>query len=151
MAPIVSSVDIARPPGEVFPYATDPARFAEWQEGVVSGHAEGDGPPGVGTRYVTIRKIRGTDQPVTSEITEISAPRSWAMRGIDGPVRVNVNLAVDPLNGDTQSRVTISVEFVGHGAGKLLVPFLIQQARKEAPRNAASLKERLESEPSTGG
>ena len=28
MPPIVSSIDIARPPDEVFAYATDPSRFA---------------------------------------------------------------------------------------------------------------------------
>jgi uncharacterized protein YndB with AHSA1/START domain len=27
----VSSVEIHRPPDEVFAYVTDPARFAEWQ------------------------------------------------------------------------------------------------------------------------
>ena len=29
MPPIVSSIDIARPPDEVFAYVTDPARFGE--------------------------------------------------------------------------------------------------------------------------
>jgi len=35
MPPIVSRIDIARPPDEVFAYATDPSRFAEWQRDVV--------------------------------------------------------------------------------------------------------------------
>ena len=147
MAQVVSSVDVARPPEEVFTYVTDPSRFAEWQEAVVSGHTEGNGPPRVGTLYTTIRRIRGADQALTSELTEINPPRSWAMRGIDGPVRANVNIAVDPLNGDAQSHVTITAGFVGHGMGRLLVPFIVQQARKEAPRNCRSLKERLESQP----
>jgi len=110
---------------------------------------EGNGPPGVGTQYTTIRRIRGADQEITSEITEISPPRSWAMRGIDGPVRANVTIAVDPLNGDTQSRVTITAGFIGHGMGKLLIPFIVQQERKEALKNCRSLKERLESQPPT--
>lgn len=144
MAPVVSSVDVARPPEEVFPYVIDPSRFAEWQEGVVSGHMEGEGPPRVGTRYTTIRRIRGADQALTSEITEINPPRSWASRGIDGPVRANVSVAVDPLDGNARSRVTITVDFVGHGMGKVLVPFILQQSRKEALMNCHSLKERLE-------
>jgi uncharacterized protein YndB with AHSA1/START domain len=32
MAPIVTSTEIDRPADEVFTYATDPARFSEWQE-----------------------------------------------------------------------------------------------------------------------
>ena len=41
MAPIVSSIEIARPPEEVFSYVTDPSRLAEWQESVVSTRMEG--------------------------------------------------------------------------------------------------------------
>jgi uncharacterized protein YndB with AHSA1/START domain len=147
MAPVVSTVDVARPPEEVFRYVTDPSRFADWQEGVVSGHTEGDGVPGVGTRYTTVRRIRGEDQIFTSEITEISPPRTWIMRGIDGPVRANVKVSVDPLNQATASRVTITVGFVGHGMGKLLVFFIVRQARKDALLNCRSLKDRLESQP----
>ncbi len=32
MPPIVLTIEIARPPDEVFSYVTDPSRFAEWQE-----------------------------------------------------------------------------------------------------------------------
>ncbi len=35
MPPIVSHIEIARPPDEVFSYVTDPSRFTEWQADVV--------------------------------------------------------------------------------------------------------------------
>ena len=41
MPPIVTSAEIGRPAAEVFAYATDPARFSEWQKGVVDGHMDG--------------------------------------------------------------------------------------------------------------
>ena len=53
------------------------------------------------------------------------------------------------MHEGTQSRVTITADFVGHGMGKALVPFIVQQARREAPKNCRSLKERLEGQPST--
>jgi hypothetical protein len=34
MTPMVSTVEIDRPPEEVFAYVTDPSRFAEWQKNV---------------------------------------------------------------------------------------------------------------------
>jgi uncharacterized protein YndB with AHSA1/START domain len=34
MPPIVASAEIGRPAAEVFAYATDPARFSEWQQSV---------------------------------------------------------------------------------------------------------------------
>jgi uncharacterized protein YndB with AHSA1/START domain len=89
MPPIVSSIEIARPPEEVFSYVTDPSRFAEWQHDVVSVRMEGGRPPGVGSRFTTTRRIGGTERTMTQEITEIDAPRSWAAHGVDGPIRPN--------------------------------------------------------------
>lgn len=143
MTPIVGSVEIGRAPDEVFPYVTDPSRFGEWQEGVVSGHTEG--PPSVGSKCMMTRRIGGTERTSTSEITEISPPTSWAIRGIDGPIRANVNISVEPLDQGTRSRVTISLEFMGRGAGKMVLPVVVREARKEVPQSCAKLKERLES------
>jgi Polyketide cyclase / dehydrase and lipid transport len=55
VAPMVSSIEIARPPEEVFSYVTDPLRLAEWQESVVSTRMEGGGPAGVGSRVAVVR------------------------------------------------------------------------------------------------
>ena len=144
MAPIVSAIDIARPPEEVFSYATDPSRFGEWQSGVISGHIEGDGPPGVGSKCMMTRRIGGSERTSTSEITEILPPRTWAIRGIDGPIRANVNVTVVPLQDGEQSRVTIQLDFQGYGIGKMLVPMVVWQARKEVPQSCQNLKKQLE-------
>jgi hypothetical protein len=50
MPPIVTSIDVDRPAAQVFAYAIDPSRFSEWQQGVVSGHMEGNGAPALGDR-----------------------------------------------------------------------------------------------------
>ena len=84
MAPIVSSIEIARRPEDVFSYVTDPSRLAEWQESVVSARAEGGGPPAVGSKAITTRRIGRGERTMTMETTELSSPRSWAVRGIDG-------------------------------------------------------------------
>ncbi len=66
------------------------------------------------------------------------------MRGIGGPIRANVDVTVEPLT-DARSRLTITINFEGHGIGKLLVPLVVErEARKEVPANLAGLKERLE-------
>ena len=50
---------------------------------------------------------------------------------------------VDPLD-QQRSRLTISVEFTGHGLGKVLVPLLVRpRARKEMPADLATLEARL--------
>jgi hypothetical protein len=61
---------------------------------VVSGHT--DGEPTVGAHCMTTRRIGGADRTSTSEITEISPPTSWAIRGIDGPIRAVMQVSVEP-------------------------------------------------------
>ena len=91
------------------------------------------GPAQVGTKCLTTRRIGGASRVVTSEITRIDAPRTWGVRGIDGPVRATVDVTVEPLT-ETSSRLTIAVGFDGHGIGKLLVPLIVRrQAQKEMP------------------
>ena len=148
MPAIVTSAEIERPAAEVFAYATDPARFSEWQQGVVDGHMDGlpdgTGTPAVGAKCVTTRRIGGANRPSTSELVHIEPPRTWGVRGIDGPVRAGVEVLVEPLT-EFRSRLTISVDFTGHGIGKILVPLMVRrEARKEMPDNMAALKRLIE-------
>ena len=148
MPPIVTSAEIERSAAEVFAYATDPARFSEWQNGVVDGHMDGQGngshAPAVGAKCVTTRRIGGANRPSTSELVQIDPPRTWRVRGIDGPIRAAVDVLVEPVT-DSRSRLTITVDFTGHGIGKILVPLMVRrEARKEMPDNVAALKHRME-------
>jgi len=145
MTPIVASIEIARPQDEVFAYVTDPATFDQWQHGVVGGSMERADAPEVGLKCMTTRRIGGRERAVTSEITKIDPPTRWAVRGLDGPIRAIVDITVEPLNGTARSRVTIQLDFEGHGIGKLLVPLIVRkQAANEMPANVRRLKERLE-------
>jgi len=144
MSAIVTSTEVERPADQVFTYVTDPTRFAEWQQGVVRGHMETTDAPAVGDLCMTTRRIGGAERPVTSRLTHIDPPRAWGVRGIDGPIRAAVDVTVEPVT-DTRSRLTISLDFEGHGIGKILVPLVVRrEARKEMPTNVATLKARLE-------
>jgi uncharacterized protein YndB with AHSA1/START domain len=146
MPPVIATTDADRPAAEVFTYATDPARFHEWQAGVTEGHLDQPGPAKVGTKCLTTRRVGGASRAVASEITRIDPPRAWGVRGIGGPIRATVDLTVEPLTGST-SRLTIAVDFDGHGVGKILVPLLVRrQARKEMPANVATLKRRIQAQ-----
>jgi uncharacterized protein YndB with AHSA1/START domain len=148
MPPIVTTADIDRPAAQVFAYATDPTLFSQWQAGVEDGHMEGpaDGAqsPAVGARCVTTRRIGGASRLATSELAHIDPPATWGVRGTDGPIRATVDVLVEPVT-DSRSRLTISVDFTGHGIGKILVPLMVRRgARKEMPENIAALKRLIE-------
>ena len=140
-----TSIEVDRPAPEVFAYVTDPNHFSEWQNGVVDGHRHGDGPASVGDKCANTRQIGFAKRSVTSEITGIDPPHTWSVRGIDGPVRAAVDVNVDPLEDGKRSKVTITIDFTGHGIGKIIVPLLIRpQAAKEMTTNMQRLKHRLE-------
>jgi uncharacterized protein YndB with AHSA1/START domain len=143
VAAIIASTEISRSPDDVFAYAVDPANLPTWQENVVS--ATHDGVLELGARVVTVRRLGKREQTMTMEMTGYDAPHGWSMRGIDGPVRALVETTIESLDGGTRSRVTIELDFVGHGIGKLLVPLLVRpESRQGLPRNLELLRLSLE-------
>jgi uncharacterized protein YndB with AHSA1/START domain len=142
MSPIVSRFEIARPPDEVYAYATDPSRFSEWQQDVIRVRVDGDGPPGVGTRFATTRRIGRVEQTTVQEITQADPPNRWAARGVDGPFRPNAAITIEPRGAG--SLVTFELDFEGHGIGKLLPLDVIRRmAAKGAPKSYQNLKNLL--------
>lgn len=144
MAPIVNSIEISRRPEDVFAYVTDPSHLPDWQESVVS--VRTNGPFAVGSQVVVTRRVGRVERAMTSEISELTPPRAWSIRGTDGPIRGNVKGTVEPLEDGDRSRVTIALDLQGHGIGKILLPLIVRrQAQKEMPGNLQRLKDRLES------
>ncbi|GAA2079612.1 SRPBCC family protein [Actinomadura alba] len=144
MPSIVTSTEVNRCAEDVFAYATDPTRFPEWQKGVVAGYMDEPGTPSVGARCLTTRRIGFVKRSITAEVAHIDPPKTWGVCGMDGPVRARVDVTVESLTAD-RSRLTIAIDFEGHGIGKVLVPLVIRrEARKEMPTNLATLKQRLE-------
>jgi uncharacterized protein YndB with AHSA1/START domain len=145
VAPLTHTVEIARRPEDAFKYITDPSRFTEWQDAVVSAHLEGDGPPRQGSRLKMTRRMGRRQQTLTTELTEYSPPQSYAFRGIDGPIRPLGKGRIEPIGDGERSRFTFEIDFEGKGFGKLLLPLVRKQARQELPKTHEKLKERLES------
>jgi uncharacterized membrane protein len=145
MAAIVESIEIARRPEDVFAYLDDLARHGEWQEDIVSVRVETDGPTRVGSRATETRRVPGGNQDITYEITEHNPPRSFAFRGLNGPIRPQGRGRIEPVGDGSSSRLTIELELIGHGLGKLIAPMARSQARKQMPKDQQRLKERLES------
>jgi uncharacterized membrane protein len=144
---ITSTVEIDRPPAEVFAYLDDLERHGEWQDMIVSTKLETPGPVGVGTRATDVRRIPGGPRPFTYEITEHDPPRRSAFRGTNGPVRPEGVVTIEPLDDGKRSRVTIEFDLKGHGIGVLLAPLARRDARKSIPKDQAALKAKLEAMP----
>ncbi len=142
---IKETVDIDCRPEEVYSYVTDPSHLPEWQESAVSGREIGDEPIGVGSTFEVTRHVGRRTFPTTMKVTEFDPPRSWRLRGVNGPVRPAVHGTIAPLDDGSRSRLTLDLDFEAHGVGKLLVPLVVRpRARRETPRNEQKLKDVLE-------
>lgn len=142
MAPIATSVEIARSPEDVFAYITEVSRHPEWQDGLVSAALETEGPLRVGSRLLHRRKLGPATVAATSEITALDPPRLVAFRGLDGPVRAEGTQRVEPAGAG--SRVSFEMEMRGHGLGTLLLPLARRQAAGQVVTSHEKLKRILE-------
>jgi Polyketide cyclase / dehydrase and lipid transport len=139
-----STLEIDRVPEAVYGYATEPLNFTEWQADVVGVEWEGAGGR-VGSRFVTRRRVPGGIQSYVQEVTERVPFRSWAAKGIQGLLRPNASLEVEPIDGGTRSRVTFTLSYSSSRAGKLLVPLVERATPRQAERSYQRLKAILES------
>ena len=138
MPAIVESIDISRPPEEVF--STRPTlRTSPSGREASCPRARRAMPFTVGSEAVVTPARSALASCWTEEIADLNPPRSWAVRGVGGPLTAIAKGTIEPLDGGEQSRVTIAIEFEGHGIGKILVPLVSRQARKQLPRNEQKL------------
>ena len=146
MAPISESIEINRRPEDVFAYLDEVKRHGEWQEQIVDVQPLDDGPLRVGSRVKETRRVPGGDRTMTYEVTEHEPPRQSSFRVLDGPVRAEGTISIEPIGEGSRSRLTITIDFKGHGlGGKVLLPVAKAQARKQIPKDQARMKELLES------
>jgi uncharacterized protein YndB with AHSA1/START domain len=141
---IRSSIEINRPPAEVFAYIDDLDRHAEWQAGIVSAHRDPMGPTRVGTRSFQTRRVPGGTREFETEIVEHNPPRRLRARALHGRILPTITVIVEPLGNGTRSRVTTELVFEGRGFGKVLAIFVRRAARRQVPLDQAKLKEILE-------
>ncbi|MEU8617802.1 SRPBCC family protein [Streptomyces sp. NPDC048623] len=148
MSRINASVDISRTPEEVFAYITDPSHLPEWQASAVKVTPRSGTPGAVGSQVAVTRHMGARNFDMTMQVMDLDPPHSWHIHGVDGPVRGDVQGSIEPLDQGTRSRLTLSLDFEGHGIGRALVPLVVKPAaRKEMPRDEATLKDILERGP----
>jgi uncharacterized protein YndB with AHSA1/START domain len=145
VAAIEESVEIARSPEEVFAYLSELDKHGEWQDQIQASRFETEGPVRVGTRVTDTRKMGGQEREVTYEVVAFDPPNRVEFKVVDGPVRPHGVLTVEPLDGGARSRVTLALDFEGRGPGRLLLPLVKREAKKQVPHDQAKLKQRLES------
>ena len=135
--------EIARPPAEVFAYATDPGKLATWQTNTVSAVVEDDRPIALGTRIREVHRAPGGKQ-LTSlvVVSEYEPGRVFALRMLEGALPIHARMTFDPAEVGTR------VQFDAHGRAsgpmRLAEPFLSVMLKRQFAGYCATLKQVLE-------
>ena len=139
------SAVIDRPIEEVFAFLADGTNDPKFSPRVQEIRKATDGPIAVGTVFESKVKDAGMTTSRRFELTEFQVPTRirWAER--------SKNMITVPTGGydleavsDTQTKVTIHNQLEGHGFGKLLLPFALRAAIKDAPAFAQRIKSAVE-------
>lgn len=135
------TVVINRPVEEVFEYlAAGGVNDRDFSPRVQEIVKKTDGPPGVGTIFVSTVKDAGMTTRREFEITEFEVPRKirWAERSKNSITAKEGGYDLEPSGAGT--KVTIFNVLEGHGIGKLIAPLALRAARKDAPAFAQRIK-----------
>jgi uncharacterized protein YndB with AHSA1/START domain len=135
------SVDIARPPDEVFAYLADPSNLPAWQESAVEAHREGG--PGLGARVVERRRMLGHEVESTLEVSEYEELRLLTLRTVKGPIPLEVRHALSPSG--TGTRLEVAIEGEGGGMLGLARKMAVRAAERQFKGDFERLKRVLES------
>jgi uncharacterized protein YndB with AHSA1/START domain len=135
--------EIARPVGDVYAYATDPAKLATWQRNTVSAVREDEGPLRVGTRIREIHRAPGGRELASVvEVAELEPDRTFALRMVEGSLPIHAHLAFEPADGGTRLRFRVHGQPTG--PLRLAQPLLRRALRRQFAADCATLKRVLE-------
>ena len=142
MATTERSVELSRPPAEVFPWLFEEDKVPQWTTGLEHYARLDSGPLGQGARFRQQLDVSGQHFTVELEIFEYDPPAGAAssveIRGID----VVTRYALADSGGGT--KLTQSVEASGGGIkGRLFIPMIQPHLERKLEADLAALKQRL--------
>ena len=79
-----ATVEIDRPPEEVFAFVTDPAKLSAWQDAEEVQKLT-EGPVRAGTRFREVHKVMGRRRVELTEVVECDPGRLFHIRVLEGP------------------------------------------------------------------
>ena len=118
---ISRTLQLPRPPEEVFAYLRDFTTTEEWDPGTVrTTRLEGDG--GVGTRYRNVSRFLGRETELEYVVEEADSPGRLRLRGENKTVISEDTMTLTPTSGGTA--LTYRAEFRFKGVARFVAPLL---------------------------
>ena len=144
MVRIEEHATINRPIDEVFAYASDIERQADWVSTLSESVKTTSGPTKVGTTYRQVVKFLGRRMEIENEVTAYQPPTVFAFRGKSGPIQMEMRFTLTSAGPET-TEVTQVADGESGGLFKLADPILARTMKKQFAADLEGLKTMLES------
>lgn len=142
---IEESVEINRPPEEVFDYVADPENLPEWSGIVLEVQKEGPGQPKEGDRFTSVAKFLGRRFETPLEVTAHQPPRLHSHKSTGGPMPQEWTRTFEETAGGG-TRLTQVVEGEPGSFFRLAGPLLERAGRRQFRADLENLKDLLEAQ-----
>lgn len=130
-------------PETVFALVTNSSTTSQWQKSIIEERQTSNGPMGVGTTGINVRKAMGQEIKSTWEVTAYKASELFALKSTSGPVAFELSYRFQPVAGGTHLQVTFEGEM--KGVLKLAEPMAAKGMKQDFAENLKQLKALLES------
>lgn len=128
MPSATNTIEIARPPAEVFAFLADGTNDRRWRGGVLDIRLRSG--TGEGAIYEQgVKGPFGRRVPADYEVTHHEPDRQIAFRAIAGPVRPEGSYELKPTDRGTQ--ITFTLSCTPTGIAKLMTPMVAKTMRAE--------------------
>ena len=143
MINVEHSVIVKRPIEEVFAYVSDLRHSKEWQSGLLEVRKTTEGPLGVGTQFVFVRKVMGRKMEGGSEFVQYEPNTKVTFRPISGPATGEASYLFESTTEGTKVTSKIEMQFGGFFGG-LAEPLIAVSLRRDMESGFVELKNLLE-------
>jgi carbon monoxide dehydrogenase subunit G len=134
------SIDISRPPEDVFPWLLEEDKVPQWTSDLDAYTV--NGPLGDGAHVVQTLSVAG-GLKLDLEITRYDPPRGAESRAVTNGVRLTIAYALTPNGGGTTLTQSLDAKASGITA-RMLIPVVQGRLEKKLTEDAARLKAVLE-------
>ena len=139
------TVEIERPPGEVFPYLTEPERLLRWVGGLREFVPENGGEARVGSRSRQRMRIAGRDWNFEGEVLEMQPEERMVVRIRGGGLEMTTTYLLQPTARGTRLAVAVRSEFTRVFA-RLLGGFVRREGQRKLETDLGRLADVVEAE-----
>jgi hypothetical protein len=141
---VTNSIDIERPPAEVWAVVSDYAADTIWRKGIVEMTPDADGPPRVGTRVREVLVLGGRTYTTETAVTDVGPGLTYGFSGTGTSGEVRGRRTVVAADRPQSARFSYDVELEPSAVPRILAPLMARWLGHSMRRDLRRLRSLVE-------